>query len=99
MITQHRDGDVAVIEIDRHERRNALDTAHCHDLREALTGEALTREALTREARPGHDSARAVVLTGAGSSFCAGADLKVVYDAAEGQRARADKRPPRFRGR
>ena len=43
MITQHRDGDVTVIEIDRHERRNALDTAHCHDLREALTGEALTR--------------------------------------------------------
>ena len=29
MITQHRDGDVAIIEIDRHERRNALDTAHC----------------------------------------------------------------------
>jgi enoyl-CoA hydratase len=82
VITQHRDGDIAVIEIDRHERRNALDTAHCHDLREALTGEALTGEALIQEARPGHDSARAIVLTGAGSSFCAGADLKVVYDAA-----------------
>ena len=38
VITQHRDGDVTVVEIDRHERRNALDTAHCHDLREALTG-------------------------------------------------------------
>jgi len=65
VITRHRDGDVAIIEIDRHERRNALDTAHCHDLREALTG-----------------TARAIVITGAGSSFCAGADLGAVYDAA-----------------
>lgn len=65
MIAQHRDGDVAVIEIDRHERRNALDTAHCHDLRAALTG-----------------TARAIVITGAGSSFCAGADLGGVYDTA-----------------
>ena len=67
MITQHRDGDVAVIEIDRHERRNALDTAHCHDLRAALTG---------------HRAARVIVVTGAGSSFCAGADLGGVYDTA-----------------
>jgi enoyl-CoA hydratase/carnithine racemase len=37
VITQHRDGGVAVIEIDRHERRNALDTAYCRDLRAALT--------------------------------------------------------------
>ena len=65
MIAQHRDGDVTVIEIDRHERRNALDTAHCHDLRAALTG-----------------TARAIVITGAGSSFCAGADLGGVYDTA-----------------
>ena len=72
MIIQHRDGDVAVIQIDRHERRNALDTAHCHDLREALTGAAIS----------GPDTARAVVVTGAGSSFCAGADLGAVYDAA-----------------
>ena len=69
MITQHRDGDVAVIEIDRHERRNALDTAHCHDLRAALTGQAL-------------QAARVIVVTGAGSSFCAGADLAAAYDAA-----------------
>ncbi len=66
MITQHRDGDVAVIEIDRHERRNALDTAHCDALREALGGV----------------TARAIVITGAGSSFCSGADLGAVYDAA-----------------
>jgi enoyl-CoA hydratase len=65
VISQHRDGDVAIVEIDRHERRNALDTAHCHALREAVTGA----------------TARAVVITGAGSSFCAGADLRAVYDA------------------
>jgi enoyl-CoA hydratase len=66
VISRHRDGDVAVIEIDRHERRNALDAAHCDALREALT----------------EQSARAIVITGAGSSFCSGADLGAVYDAA-----------------
>ena len=66
MITRHRDGNVAVIEIDRHERRNALDTEHCHALRDAVQAEG----------------GRAVVITGAGSSFCAGADLGAVYDVA-----------------
>jgi enoyl-CoA hydratase len=66
VISRHRDGDVAVIEIDRHERRNALDAAHCHALRDAVQTEG----------------ARAVVITGAGSSFCSGADLGAAYDAA-----------------
>jgi enoyl-CoA hydratase len=66
VISGHRDGDVAVIEIDRHERRNALDAAHCHALREAVQTKG----------------ARAVVITGAGSSFCSGADLGAAYDAA-----------------
>ncbi len=66
MISRHRDGDVAVIEIDRHERRNALDAAHCHELRDAVQREG----------------ARAIVITGAGSSFCSGADLGAAYDAA-----------------
>ena len=66
MISRHRDGGVAVIEIDRHERRNALDTAHCDALRDAVQTEG----------------ARAIVITGAGSSFCSGADLGSVYDAA-----------------
>jgi enoyl-CoA hydratase len=79
VITQHRDGDVAVIEIDRHERRNALDTAHCDDLRAALTEQALTEQALPGPAR---QAARVIVVTGAGSSFCAGADLRAAYDAA-----------------
>ena len=66
VISRHRDGDVAVIEIDRHERRNALDAAHCHALRDAVQAEG----------------ARVIVITGAGSSFCSGADLGAVYDAA-----------------
>jgi enoyl-CoA hydratase len=74
VITQHRDGDVAVIEIDRHERRNALDPAHCDDLRAALTEQARAGQAL--------QAARVIVVTGAGSSFCAGADLQAAYDAA-----------------
>ncbi len=66
MIHRHRDGDVAVIEIDRHERRNALDAAHCHALRDAVQTEG----------------ARAIVIAAAGSSFCSGADLGAAYDAA-----------------
>ena len=69
MISQHRDGDVAVIEIDRHERRNALDAAHCDGLRAAV-----------REQTDG--GARALVITGDGSSFCSGADLGGAYDEA-----------------
>src|SRR5262249_35162582 len=69
VITRHRDSDVHVIQIDRHERRNALDIEHCRALQEAV-------EAATAEA------ARAIVITGAGTSFCAGADLDAVYGGA-----------------
>jgi enoyl-CoA hydratase len=66
MITTRTEGDVLVVELDRHERRNALDLAHCRDL-----------EQVARAVAGG--PARAVVITGAGSSFCAGADLTGVY--------------------
>lgn len=56
-----------VVTIDRHERRNALDTQACADLAAALG--AVEAE-----------GARVVVLTGAGGSFCAGADLGTVRD-------------------
>lgn len=36
MIGQTRDGDVVTLELRRPERRNALDTAHCVALREAV---------------------------------------------------------------
>jgi enoyl-CoA hydratase len=57
---------VGVVTIDRHERRNALDLKHVEDLRAAvddLLGEGV----------------RSMVITGAGSSFCSGADLGGVY--------------------
>jgi enoyl-CoA hydratase len=61
-----RGGSVALITADRHERRNALDAEHCDALAEAV-GKAVG------------SGARALVITGAGTSFCAGADLGGVY--------------------
>lgn len=57
-----RDGDVVTLELRREECRNALNTELCVQVREGL-----------EEALDG--GARAVVITGRGSSFCAGADL------------------------
>jgi len=59
-------GLVAVITIDRAERRNALD----HEALEQLL-----------EAHAGAGACRVLVLTGAGGHFCAGADLSGVEDA------------------
>jgi enoyl-CoA hydratase len=63
-ITDH--GAVRVVSIDRPERRNAVDRA---------TAEELVAAFLQFDAEPGLSVA---VLTGAGSTFCAGADLKAV---------------------
>jgi enoyl-CoA hydratase len=60
-------GAVALVTIDRPERRNAVD-------REALSGLA----AAIAAARD--DAARVLVLTGAGGHFCAGADLTGLED-------------------
>jgi len=60
MIHAERRGDVALLTIDRPERRNALDLQTVRDLTEAVASN--------------HD-ARVLVLTGAGGHFCAGADL------------------------
>lgn len=62
---------VAVVTIDRPERRNALDVQACIDLHRA------TEEAVAGEAR-------ALVLQGAGGQFCSGADLRSVEDPAFG---------------
>ncbi|HEX2076015.1 MAG TPA: enoyl-CoA hydratase/isomerase family protein [Geodermatophilus sp.] len=58
-----RDGAVAVLTIDRPEKRNALTAAMWSALPEVLSGLA---------ADP---AVRVLVVTGAGSSFCAGADI------------------------
>jgi enoyl-CoA hydratase len=67
VIELSRTGDIGLITIDRPERRNALDAEHCGALTSAV-GEAVAA------------GCRVLVLTGSGSSFCAGADLDQVYD-------------------
>jgi enoyl-CoA hydratase len=67
-------GHVALVTVDRPDRRNALDLEALEQLLDAL-------------ARTG--SARVVVLTGAGGHFCAGADLSGVEDGPFTDRLRA----------
>lgn len=62
MIGIQRDGDVITLELQRPERRNALNSELVDGLRAAV-GKAAA------------DDVRAIVLTGAGTVFCAGADL------------------------
>ncbi len=59
----HRDGPVAVVTLDRPEVRNAVD---------GPTAEALHAACVELDA---DDDVRVVVLTGAGGTFCSGADL------------------------
>jgi enoyl-CoA hydratase len=73
------DGRVGVATIDRVERRNALDSEHCEQLRAALAT---------------HPDLRAIVVTGAGTAFCAGADLGTRF--ADGGGRGADTFRPAF---
>jgi methylglutaconyl-CoA hydratase len=57
-----RNGPVATLTLDRPEARNALDPAMMIELRDLVTALA-------------HDGTRVLILTGAGDSFCAGADI------------------------
>ena len=66
MIATSRDGHVAVIELQREDRRNALDLALCTAIREAADATV-------------SDGARVIVVTGKGTAFCSGADLGGVY--------------------
>lgn len=66
MIHAEQRDRVALITIDRQDRRNALDTEHCADLHAAVDDAVAA-------------GSRCVVLTGAGSAFCSGADLGGVY--------------------
>jgi enoyl-CoA hydratase len=67
MIRAERHERVTVLTIDREERRNALDLEHTVALTDAFGTAA-------------EDGTRVVLLTGAGTSFCAGADLGGVFD-------------------
>jgi enoyl-CoA hydratase len=68
VIQAERLQDVALLTIDRPERRNAINTEACVALKAAVD-----------EARA--EGARAIVITGAGGHFCAGADLSGVEGA------------------
>ncbi|MCW2813512.1 MAG: Enoyl-CoA hydratase [Nocardioides sp.] len=65
-VTTSLDGPVAVVTIDRPERRNAVDSA---------TAAALLRAIVDADEDP---AVAVIVLTGAGGAFCAGADLKAL---------------------
>ncbi len=65
-VTIEHSGRVTVVTIDRPGVRNAVDRATAAELADAFRA---------FDADPGHDVA---VLTGAGGTFCAGADLKAV---------------------
>lgn len=62
-----RRGSVTVVTIDRPDRRNAVDRATAEALEQAFLDFA-------------ESDARVAVLTGAGGTFCAGADLKAIAD-------------------
>ncbi|RZT86335.1 enoyl-CoA hydratase [Pseudonocardia sediminis] len=66
MINVSTTDGVGLIELDRPDRRNALDVSTCRELVDAT-------------ARVRDEGARAVVVTGSGSSFCSGADFGEVY--------------------
>ncbi len=74
-VTTAHDGPVAVVTIDRPGRRNAVDSATATALADAV------------EAADADPAVSVLVLTGAGGTFCAGADLKAL---AEGDRADLD---------
>jgi enoyl-CoA hydratase len=73
------DGRVGIATIDRVERRNALDSEHCDQLRTALAT---------------NPDLRAIVVAGAGTAFCAGADLGTRF--ADGGGRGADTFRPAF---
>src|ERR1700710_3144550 len=59
-------GSVATLTLDRQERRNALNTEQCGNISRAVASAV-------------DSGARAIVITGAGTSFCSGADFGEVY--------------------
>ncbi|WP_300015441.1 enoyl-CoA hydratase [Pseudonocardia sp.] len=66
MINVSATGSVGLVELDRPDRRNALDVAQCRRIVDAVEGLLA-------------GGARAIVVTGSGSSFCSGADFGEVY--------------------
>ncbi|HEX7052988.1 MAG TPA: enoyl-CoA hydratase/isomerase family protein [Burkholderiales bacterium] len=76
LLSEDRDG-VRILTLNRPEKRNALDTALTRALLEAL------------RATDEDDAVRAIVLTGAGPAFCAGADVSEFKGLADPKAAEA----------
>src|SRR5689334_7704584 len=72
MIRSEQHDRVQVLTLDRHEQRNALNPAIVQGLARGID-----------EAEA--NGCRAIVITGAGTAFCAGADLDTVADGANRQ--------------
>ncbi len=70
-VRSERDGPVTIVTIDRPERRNAVDRSTAEDLEDAF------------EAFDEDDTQHVAVLTGAGGSFCSGADLTTLDNRVE----------------
>lgn len=66
MITAQSQDQVAILTIDRDDKRNALDVSHLDGIRDAVV-------------RAVEGGCRALMITGAGKAFSAGADLDGVY--------------------
>lgn len=66
MLSTTRTGPVSLLELQREERRNALDLDLCRAIHAAAQAEV-------------DAGARVLVITGEGTSFCSGADLNGVY--------------------
>ncbi len=66
MLRTSRHDAVSVLTLEREQRRNALDLHLCRAIHEAVDAEVAA-------------GARVLVVTGAGTSFCSGADLGGVY--------------------
>ncbi len=73
LVQTSRRGATALIELDDPQRRNILSPALCRDLSAAVAAANADAEV------------KAIVITGAGSAFCAGADLDDLQAAAEGE--------------
>lgn len=65
LVVETREDEVLVVTLNRPAKRNALSLRLCRRIADSVTRGAL--------------GSRAIVITGAGSSFCAGADLDEVY--------------------
>jgi enoyl-CoA hydratase len=79
LVTLHRRGSVAVVTLNEPRHRNILTAALVHAVADAF------------DRAEADESTRSVVLTGAGSAFCAGAELATLRAAADGDFASVEQ--------